>query len=113
MKLICGIITVSGTIITEWDEGEKTCAKIFASKSSVDQFVQSLVRLTTYHNFDGWLVNIENKIATELIENIEYFLKRLKKELTLSGNHGHVIWYDSITKDGELKWQNELNDLNR
>jgi endo-beta-N-acetylglucosaminidase D len=24
-----------------------------------------------------------------------------------------VIWYDSVTKEGELKWQNELNSLNR
>lgn len=24
-----------------------------------------------------------------------------------------VIWYDSVTKYGDLLWQNELNDLNR
>lgn len=24
-----------------------------------------------------------------------------------------VIWYDSVTVEGKLEWQNELNDLNR
>ena len=24
-----------------------------------------------------------------------------------------VIWYDSVTVDGELKWQNSLNQLNQ
>jgi endo-beta-N-acetylglucosaminidase D len=24
-----------------------------------------------------------------------------------------VIWYDSVTTEGKLKWQNELNQLNR
>lgn len=24
-----------------------------------------------------------------------------------------VLWYDSVTRTGELKWQDELNDENR
>ena len=24
-----------------------------------------------------------------------------------------VVWYDAVTVDGELKWQDTLNDLNR
>ena len=27
--------------------------------------------------------------------------------------HSQVIWYDSVTVEGKLEWQNELNDLNR
>jgi endo-beta-N-acetylglucosaminidase D len=26
--------------------------------------------------------------------------------------HSKVIWYDSMTKDGDIKWQNTLNDMN-
>lgn len=25
----------------------------------------------------------------------------------------YVIWYDSVTNNGELEWQNELNSSNR
>lgn len=31
----------------------------------------------------------------------------------LVDKHAKVIWYDSVTCDGTLAWQNELNDKNR
>jgi len=72
------------------------------------------VALTLCHNFDGWLINIENVVEEKIVGNIVYFLQRLKRELKLAGsNNSQVIWYDSITKEGKLDWQNELNDLNR
>lgn len=103
-----------GTFITEWDDGAAICNKIFISRDSVDSFVDKLVALTFCHNFDGWLINIENVVEEKIIGNIIYFLQRLKRELKLAGNKdSQVIWYDSITKEGKLDWQNELNDLNR
>lgn len=27
--------------------------------------------------------------------------------------NGIVLWYDSVTEDGDLKWQNELNSKNQ
>lgn len=69
--------------------------------------------MTLHHNCDGWLINIENPIKEPLIDNIVYFLRRLKNELVSVGNPGQIIWYDSVTKDGILAWQNELNNLNK
>lgn len=102
-----------GTIITEWDEGTATCTKIFSSKDAVNEFINSLTELTLYHNCDGWLINIENSLEETLIDNVLYFLRRLKQELVFAGNCGKIIWYDSVTKDGKLDWQNELNAKNK
>ena len=42
------------------------------------------------------------------------FLQHLTRKIEHSvGSHGCVLWYDSVTKDGELAWQNALNDKNR
>lgn len=34
------------------------------------------------------------------------------KMKNISNNHHRVIWYDSVTENGELKWQNALNSQN-
>lgn len=102
-----------GTFITEWDLGASICKKIFASRDAVEVLVDKLVALTCCHGFDGWLINIENPVEPNMVKNITYFLQRLKRELVITGNAGQVIWYDSITKEGKLDWQNELNDMNR
>ena len=104
---------MQGTIITEWDDGAAICRKIFSSKDSVDEFVSSITDLTLHHNCDGWLINIENPLEEKLIANLIYFLRRLKQELIFAGNCGKIIWYDSVTKEGKLDWQNELNEKNK
>ena len=72
-----------------------------------------MVDITRYYNFDGWLINIENPLEKGWIENVNLFLSELKKELRQLGQHQQLIWYDSVTKEGKLEWQNELNDNNR
>ena len=72
-----------------------------------------MVDITRYYNFDGWLINIENPLEKGWIENVNLFLSELKKELRQLGQHQQLIWYDSVTKEGRLEWQNELNDNNR
>ena len=63
---------------------------------------------------DGWLINIENKIEAEQLDNLEYFLKELHRKIHIDvKGHPQIIWYDSVTKNGELKWQNALNELNK
>ena len=41
------------------------------------------------------------------------FVKYLTSEMHRRVTHSEVIWFDSVTCDGELKWQNELNKHNR
>lgn len=74
-------------------------------------FAKSLAILTKIFGFDGWLLNIENKATNTdvLKEFVPYFTNLIHQD-----NPGNlVIWYDSVTEDGELQWQNQLNDKNR
>lgn len=52
----------SGTLITEWDDGKARCEAFLKSEDSYKQFADQLVKIAQYYRFDGWLVNIENKI---------------------------------------------------
>lgn len=74
-------------------------------------FAESLVELTKLFGFDGWLLNIENEVKNIdiLKEFVPYFSNLIHKD-----NPGNlVIWYDSVTVEGKLHWQNELNLNNR
>lgn len=41
-------------------------------------------------------------------EFVEYLTTRVKQEIP----NGRVIWYDSVTTDGALLWQNQVNSKN-
>ena len=55
-------VRVLGTVITEWQEGVKMCARILQQETIVHKFVQQLISIAQYYGFDGWLVNIENPV---------------------------------------------------
>ena len=55
-------VKVLGTFITEWDDGALICKQIFEDITQVTIIVEKLVEITCYYQFDGWLINIENKI---------------------------------------------------
>ncbi|XP_042212805.1 cytosolic endo-beta-N-acetylglucosaminidase 2-like [Homarus americanus] len=106
-------VKVLGTFITEWDTGSAICKKMLASKDSVANCVSQLVKIASYHSFEGWLINIENEIDPEQIGLLKDFVQRLTLGMKEACPSAVVIWYDSVTIEGKLKWQNELNDLNR
>ena len=47
------------------------------------------------------------------IEILEHFIRTLTEKMHQQKPNSCVLWYDSVIKTGELKWQNSLNDLNR
>jgi mannosyl-glycoprotein endo-beta-N-acetylglucosaminidase len=55
-------VRVLGTIITEWKDGEDTCARILSDHAVTESFVDRCVQLAEAVDFDGWLVNIENVV---------------------------------------------------
>ena len=61
--------------------------------------------------FDGWLLNIENPIEKDHIGNLLYLVEKLTQSMHEAVPNSEVIWYDSVTIDGELKWQNQLNEV--
>ena len=107
------VLGISGTIITEWDEGYQICSALLSSESSIYKTIQHLVNIAQHCNFDGWLINIENKIDPDKIDMLSLFVKELTKAMHQKIEGSLVIWYDSVTINGELKWQNQLNSNNK
>ncbi|CAJ0597895.1 unnamed protein product [Cylicocyclus nassatus] len=101
---------VLGTFITE---GKELCARVLASEETVLLTVDRLVSIARAYNFDGWLINIENRVLVEHRENLKLFLRLLTDYMREAVEHSRVIWYDSVIASGRLHWQNQLNELNK
>lgn len=102
---------VLGTVITEGSN--QTWNRILASESDARKFADALILIAKYYEFEGWLLNIENAIQKEDIDNLIYFIKYLTDNIHREIENSEIIWYDSVTNKGELKWQNELNNNNK
>ncbi|XP_046403730.1 cytosolic endo-beta-N-acetylglucosaminidase isoform X2 [Ischnura elegans] len=109
-------VKILGTFITEWKSGEKICQEILKNPESIKKFIMKLVGIADHYGFDGWLVNIENKVCDEVgqVKDLVSLVDQLRNEMHNSNPDSLVIWYDSVTGiDGKLDWQNELNSCNR
>lgn len=101
---------VLGCFITEFEHGEAVWRRL-VDADQIDRLVTILIDITLFYGFDGWLLNIENKVDRP--DRLLYFATRLRDELKkIDSSLYKVIWYDSVTVEGELKWQNELNEMN-
>ncbi|XP_037259106.1 cytosolic endo-beta-N-acetylglucosaminidase isoform X1 [Falco biarmicus] len=107
-------VTVLGTFITEWTDGEKLCESFLAGGEEAYHAVsEQLARIAQHYRFDGWLVNIENMLSAAAARNLPAFLRHLTVQVHSAMPGGLVIWYDSVLQNGTLRWQNELNEENR
>ncbi|CAG9856286.1 unnamed protein product [Phyllotreta striolata] len=105
-------VKVLGTLITEFDSGHDMCdKKLFRDIESMRTFAESLAQVTKLFGFDGWLLNIENKVTN--VQALKEFVPYLNKLIHEDNPGNLVIWYDSVTDTGDLRWQNELNSKNR
>ncbi|CAH2038170.1 unnamed protein product, partial [Iphiclides podalirius] len=104
-------VKVIGTLITEWAEGVAFWDKVLESDVKMQNFASALVAIAKTLKFDGWLLNVENKTSkpNQLIEFVRLLHSVLHQELV----EPVLIWYDSVTVDGHLNWQNCLNAKNR
>ncbi|XP_066592598.1 cytosolic endo-beta-N-acetylglucosaminidase isoform X2 [Prorops nasuta] len=106
-------VKVLGTVITEHTDGESIWTEILESVISVRKFANALVEVAKVYKFEGWLLNIENHIPTNDIDKLIYFVKYLTDRIHEEIEGSEVIWYDSVTISGKLKWQNEVNENNK
>lgn len=106
-------VKVFGTIITEWDQGAEICQELLESKETVLSFCRQICEITKFYGFDGWLLNIENKIREQEVDMLVYLAQQLTIMIHDAVPESEIIWYDSVICTGELKWQDELNILNR
>lgn len=47
------------------------------------------------------------------VQNTPLFLRYLTDQMHQQDSGSLVLWYDSVTENGQLQWQNELNPSNR
>ncbi|KAJ9666140.1 hypothetical protein H2201_003818 [Coniosporium apollinis] len=71
-------------------------------------FARQLAAIAEVYGFDGWLINIEKAFPKESWDmfSLLEFLKQLKADL---GNDKQVIWYDALTSDNKVDYQNSLS----
>ncbi|KGE16316.1 endo-beta-N-acetylglucosaminidase [Paenibacillus wynnii] len=69
-----------------------------------------LIQVANYYGFDGWFINQETEGGTVAdAQQMKAFLSYLESHKSSSM---HIVWYDSMTKEGSISWQNALNDKN-
>ncbi|CAN0009123.1 unnamed protein product [Laminaria digitata] len=137
---------VLGTFITEWEAGHGVCAELLRSEETAERAAAQLTRIAVDHGFDGWLVNIENKVDRGAnVDHLVHFVRSLTLQMraakgpaaaaagggtaaealggqgggqgsvdsSFSSSTSTVLWYDSVTTEGNLAWQDRLNSKNR
>lgn len=108
----CHGVPVMGTLITEWEAGTAACAALLASNGVAERAAHQLASLAAELRFDGWIINIENDLPPELVARLIFFLERLTAAMHAAVPGSKVIWYDAVTVEGKLDWQNALTPLN-
>ncbi|XP_029364021.1 cytosolic endo-beta-N-acetylglucosaminidase [Echeneis naucrates] len=106
-------VVVIGTFITEWTDGAKACEAFLKNEESYRAVADKLVQISRYYGFDGWLINIENTLSEVAVWNTPLFLRYLTDQMHERVPGSLVLWYDSVTQNGQLNWQNELNQTNK
>ncbi|XP_076635852.1 cytosolic endo-beta-N-acetylglucosaminidase-like isoform X2 [Colletes latitarsis] len=102
-------VKILGTVITE---REGIWEPILETLETARRFADALIHVAKFYKFEGWLLNVENVIETSFVNNLLYFMKYLTERIHTEIRGSEIIWYDSITREGKLHWQNELNDKN-
>ncbi|XP_042247664.1 cytosolic endo-beta-N-acetylglucosaminidase isoform X1 [Thunnus maccoyii] len=106
-------VVVLGTFITEWTDGAVACEAFLKDEESYRAVADKLVQISHCYGFDGWLINIENLLSVVAVKNMPLFLCYLTDQMHERVPGSLVLWYDSVIENGQLKWQNELNQSNR
>lgn len=73
-----------------------------------------LIEVAQTYGFDGWFINQETDneknggLTPEYAQKMQEFIKQFKEKAP----ELELVWYDSMTKDGEMDWQNALTEKN-
>ncbi|VDN96660.1 unnamed protein product [Rodentolepis nana] len=94
-------VRVYGTVIIECDR-VNPCPQFDQIFGTTTKEV-GLNDIRLHYRFEGWLINFENR---RIFQRVLHFLKCLKSL------GSEVIWYDAVTHNGHLNWQNSLTTEN-
>ncbi|KAL1348242.1 hypothetical protein HN51_024215 [Arachis hypogaea] len=106
-------VKVLGTFLTEGEGGRDVCNELLSTKESAQIYAERLAELASHLGFDGWLLNMEVGLDSVQIPNLKEFVNHLTLTMHSLVPGSLVIWYDSVTDDGSLNYQNQLNKYNK
>ena len=106
-------VPVLGTIFLPPNEygGKEDWVKEMLTKDDNGQFpfASQMVKVAKAYGFEGWFINEETDgLSAEDAANMKALIQQVKEE----DPDLQVMWYDAMTKDGKVDWQNQLNDQN-
>ena len=68
-----------------------------------------LIEITEYYGFDGWFINQE---TTGCNDTHALLMKEFIQYVKTSAPWITMVWYDSMTNEGNIEWQGEFTDKN-
>lgn len=125
-----------GTLIFEHPESEADCLQLLLGRlpasrtgpavpvsvetspvSVSHHYARLLAYLAHQRGFDGYLLNFEWHLRADNgighTRALTAWVSLLQAELKAKvGPHAEVIWYDSVIFNGQVRWQNRLNNYN-
>lgn len=103
-------VKVLGTFIVEPQSSD--VERMLRESDGNFPVAKQLACMADTFGFDGWLLNIEKEFPSDVedcIERLTHFIQALKQHL---GNDKQVVWYDALTVDNEVDYQNGLTRKN-
>lgn len=96
--------------------GKMEWLEIFLQQAKDGSFplADKLIEVARTYGFDGWFINQETEgteeqpLTAEHAEKMQSFIQYFKKQAP----ELRIVYYDSMTSDGEMDWQNALTDKN-
>lgn len=91
----------------EIDDGDEN-----GGKKNVFWFAEKLALMAKVYGFDGWLLNFEKAFPSSVsavTAKVVSFIQQLKEQL---GSSGFVLWYDALTIENKVSYQNGLSAQN-
>lgn len=83
-------------------------------KDGVFPLADKLIEVAQLYGFDGWFINQETEGTDEqpLTEEDAAKMQKLIQYMKKTAPELKVVYYDSMTSDGSMDWQNALTDKN-
>ncbi|MGG7096746.1 endo-beta-N-acetylglucosaminidase [Clostridium sardiniense] len=106
-------VPVLGTVGFPWGPGEGHVEQIreFLAKDKDGKFkvADKMIEMARFYGFDGWFINQESygcsKEDADLMVEFFTYMKETAPDIRIG-------WYDSMTTEGPVKYQDSLNPLN-
>ncbi|KAG5469510.1 hypothetical protein LSCM1_02733 [Leishmania martiniquensis] len=118
-------VPVLGTVITEGIGPLSELALLLTDPKHMAAIIARLVEVCDVYGFDGYLINIETSLPETLAKRLAVFCTQLRKQLNRSSSAARgaspatlateraVIWYDAVTIEGPMRYQNALTPQNK